>query len=425
MKKVIFLTMAFIALLFSSCGKEDSSSTPEGLVGIWQVESTTIEGQLDILDDCAKKTVLVLTQDKATLHHFVSEPVTGKCIYTKVEKNYKQEGNTIKNTDDTQESYTYTLSGDTLTLTSKKNGVSTIYKWKKIAQTQLDAILASVDNGRENNNSDNSGNNNNNGGNNNSSGDDSVATAMQGIWQIEEAHSTKEDSNFTDCEKKSVFIFTQSRFIKHSFGIEKRTDNCTYEYNATNYRMEGSTIRDLDNPNEVATIRVTGDRLYFIVTTHEAVVTLTLKKITQAQLDTILATAGVQGGNSGGGNQGGNIQQGTAADLQGIWRLEAIGNETGLDDCAKKTVFTFTQNKFIAHDFSGEEDFSCSYEKKEAFFTIEGYKIKFTGSDTNFVFVILGNKLSLVTKDEESQYLAVLRFKRITQAELNSILATR
>ena len=46
-------------------------------------------------------------------------------------------------------------------------------------------------------------------------------------------------------------------------------------------------------------------------------------------------------------------------------------------------------------------------------------------TNIDFVFVILGNKLSLVTKDEESQYLAVLRFKRITQAELNSILATR
>ena len=58
MKRIFLGATAFVALLFSSCEKNESTSTPQDLIGIWQVESVSVEGSSVTipLDDCSKKT---------------------------------------------------------------------------------------------------------------------------------------------------------------------------------------------------------------------------------------------------------------------------------------------------------------------------------------------------------------------------------
>jgi len=42
MKRILLGATAFVALLFSSCGKNDNASTD--LTGAWQLESATVAG---------------------------------------------------------------------------------------------------------------------------------------------------------------------------------------------------------------------------------------------------------------------------------------------------------------------------------------------------------------------------------------------
>ena len=49
MKRIFLGAMAFVALLFSSCEKNDNASAD--LTGAWQLESATVAGQSQILGD--------------------------------------------------------------------------------------------------------------------------------------------------------------------------------------------------------------------------------------------------------------------------------------------------------------------------------------------------------------------------------------
>ena len=56
MKRILLAAMASIALLISSCGKSDDSSGD--ITGIWQLESETVNGQSQTINDCGKMTVI-------------------------------------------------------------------------------------------------------------------------------------------------------------------------------------------------------------------------------------------------------------------------------------------------------------------------------------------------------------------------------
>ena len=143
MKRILLAAMASIALLISSCGKSDDSSGD--ITGIWQKESETVDGQSQTIDDCEKKSAVVFTQNQMTIHDFIEN--AGTCKYSKQVLAYKIEGNAIKSDEDSNEFFSFSLSGNTLTFEVIGKGKKTIYKLKKITQAELDAILATVNNG--------------------------------------------------------------------------------------------------------------------------------------------------------------------------------------------------------------------------------------------------------------------------------------
>ena len=151
MKRILLGATAFVALLFSSCGKNDNASTD--LTGAWQMEAITVGGQSITLDDCRKKSVYVFTQDQLTSYYFEGDERTGHCEYHKHVETYKIEGNLIKNVNDPNEKgIPFSILGNTLTLTMEENGQKGNLNLKQINQAQLDAILATINNGGGNNN---------------------------------------------------------------------------------------------------------------------------------------------------------------------------------------------------------------------------------------------------------------------------------
>ena len=143
MKRILLAAMASIALLISSCGKSDDSSGD--ITGIWQLESETVNGQSQTINDCEKKTVVVFTQNQMTTHDFIEN--AGVCRYSKSTKSYRIEGNVIKSDTDPDESLSFSVSGNTFTIEFVENAKIFVFKYRKITQAQLDAILATVNNG--------------------------------------------------------------------------------------------------------------------------------------------------------------------------------------------------------------------------------------------------------------------------------------
>ena len=142
MKRILLTAMASIALLISSCGKSDDSSGD--ITGIWQKESETVNGQSQTINECEKKSAIAFTQNQITFHDFSDRP--GFCRYTKQLLTYKIEGNAIKSNEDASISFPFSVSGNTLTIESVHGQEKTILKYRKITQTELDAILATANN---------------------------------------------------------------------------------------------------------------------------------------------------------------------------------------------------------------------------------------------------------------------------------------
>ena len=140
MKRILLAAMASIALLISSCGKSDDSSGD--ITGIWQLESETVNGQSQTINDCEKKTVVVFTQNQMTSHDFIEN--AGACRYSKHVEAYKIEGNVIKSDEDSSISFPFSVSGNTLTIEFVENAKKFVFKYKKITQAELDAILATA-----------------------------------------------------------------------------------------------------------------------------------------------------------------------------------------------------------------------------------------------------------------------------------------
>jgi hypothetical protein len=107
MKKI--LLGAFIALttLVTSCGSKDNDApappekSPE-IIGVWQMESSTIDGKRISVSECTIKETVVFTEKTIELLSFKKR--NGNCGYEK------------------QELLPYTLSGNTFTT---KNGTTT------------------------------------------------------------------------------------------------------------------------------------------------------------------------------------------------------------------------------------------------------------------------------------------------------------
>ena len=268
MKRILLAAMASIALLISSCGKSDDSSGD--ITGIWQKESETINGQSQTIDECGKMTV-IFNQNQATTHSFSKH--TGVCKYYKHIDTYEIIGNTIKGLGEDDEPFTFSLSGNTLTFESVNGQEKTILKYRKITQAELDAILATV-------------NNNNGGGNNN-------AQNLEGIWQKESETINGQSQTIDECGKMTV-IFNQNQATTHSFS--KHTGVCKYYKHIDTYEIIGNTIKGLGEDDEPFTFSLSGNTLTFESVNGQEKTILKYRKITQAELDAILATVN-NGGN--------------------------------------------------------------------------------------------------------------------------------
>ena len=269
MKRILLAAMASIALLISSCGKSDDSSGD--ITGIWQLESETVNGQSQTINDCEKKTVVVFTQNQMTSHDFIEN--AGACRYTKQLHTYKIEGNAIKSNEDSSINLPFSISGNTLTIELVHGQEKTILKYRKITQAELDAILATV-------------NNNNGGGNNN-------AQNLEGIWQKESETVDGQSQTINECGKMTV-IFNQNQATTHSFS--KHTGVCKYYKHIDTYEIIGNTIKGLGEDDEPFTFSLSGNTLTFESVNGQEKTILKYRKITQAELDAILATVN-NGGN--------------------------------------------------------------------------------------------------------------------------------
>ena len=269
MKRILLAAMASIALLISSCGKSDDSSGD--ITGIWQLESETVNGQSQTINECGKTTV-IFNQNQATTHSFSKN--TGVCKYHKNIDTYQIIGNTIKGLGGEDESFTFSLSGNTLTFEIIRNGEKGIHKFKKITQAELDAFLATV-------------NNNNGGGNKN-------AQNLEGIWQKESETVDGQSQTIDDCEKKTVVVFTQNQMTSHDF-IEN-AGACRYSKHVEAYKIEGNVIKSDEDSSISFPFSVSGNTLTIEFVENTKKFVFKYKKITQAELDAILATVN-NGGN--------------------------------------------------------------------------------------------------------------------------------
>ena len=268
MKRILLAAMASIALLISSCGKSDDSSGD--ITGIWQKESETVDGQSQTIDDCEKKSAVVFTQNQMTTHDFIEN--AGACRYSKQVHTYKIEGNAIKSDEDSSINLPFSISGNTLTIESVRGQEKTIFKYRKITQAELDAILATA-------------NNNNGGGNNN-------AQNLEGIWQKESETVNGQSQTINECGKMTV-IFNQNQATTHSFS--KHTGVCKYYKHIDTYEIIGNTIKGLGEDDEPFTFSLSGNTLTFESVNGQEKTILKYKKITQAELDAILATVNNEG----------------------------------------------------------------------------------------------------------------------------------
>ena len=389
MKRILLAAMASIALLISSCGKSDDSSGD--ITGIWQKESETVDGQSQTIDDCEKKSAVVFTQNQMTTHDFIEN--AGACRYSKHVDAYKIEGNAIKSDEDSSISFPFSVSGNTLTIEFVENAKKFVFKYKKITQAELDAILATA-------------NNNNGGGNKN-------AQNLEGIWQKESETVDGQSQTINECGKPIV-IFNQNQATTHSFS--KNTGVCKYHKNIDTYQIIGNTIKGLGGDDESFTFSLSGNTLTFEIIRNGEKGIHKFKKITQAELDAFLATVN---NNNGGGNK-------NAQNLEGIWQIESEtvdGQSQTINDCEKKSAVAITQNQITSHNFSEVPGF-CRYNKHVVHaYKIEGNAIKSNEDPSiSFPFSVSGNTLTIESVKNGKK--TILKYRKITQAELDAILAT-
>ena len=275
MKRIFLGAMAFVALLFSSCEKNDNPSAD--LTGAWQLESATVAGQSQILGDCDKKTVYVFTQNQLTFHEFETNRSTRNCDYDNHVETYKIEGNLIKDANDPNgKGIPFSISGNTLTLTIEENGQKETLNFKKINQAQLDAILATINNGGGNNNG------NNNGGGNSNTG--KIIANLEGIWQIVSETENDVIEQLDNCEKKRSIKISGNQILYYDF--EQKPIGCVSEIKVKNFTVSSDTTIEVERKRHF--ISITGDNLTLTTVENGRKKIIAYKRITQAQLDALL-----------------------------------------------------------------------------------------------------------------------------------------
>ena len=236
---------------------------------------------------------------------------------------------------------------------------------------------------------------------------------ITGIWQKESETVNGQSQTINDCEKKSAIAFTQNQITFHDFS--DRPGFCRYTKQLHTYKIEGNAIKSNEDSSINLPFSISGNTLTIESVHGQEKTILKYRKITQAELDAILATAN---NNNGGGNN-------NAQNLEGIWQIESEtvnGQSQRINDCEKKTVAVFTQNQITTHDFI-ENAGVCRYSKSTKSYRIEGNVIKSdTDPDESLSFSVSGNTFTI--EFVENAKIFVFKYRKITQAELDAILAT-
>lgn len=273
MKRLFFIAMASVALLLFSCKKDNNSSLD--ITGIWQVDAIVENGQSRAIEDCYSKTVFVFAENQATIHKFEKDKKNPSfCKYEKDVKTYRIEGDVL-NFNDVFRSFS--LSGNTLTLTEKKNSGEVVLKLKKINQTQLTAILATI------NNSNNNGSNNNNGSGSNNGGNTPTLNA-DGIWMLLSITENDVIETLDNCTSKNSIKISGNQITNYFFGIKGSV--CSYDAETKTFTTLDNNTIELDGKR--ITISITNDVLTAIVVKNRIRTITKYKKINQAQLDALL-----------------------------------------------------------------------------------------------------------------------------------------
>ena len=190
---------------------------------------------------------------------------------------YKIEGNLIKDANDPNEKgIPFSISGNTLTLTMEENGQKGNLNLKKINQAQLDAILATINNGGGNNNG------GNNGGGNSNTG--KTIANLDGIWQMVSQTENDVIATLDDCEKKTSMKITGNQALLYEF--EEETGVCRYKTDREVFTILNETTIEIEGTRIF--VSITGDNLTLTTVKNGRRNITVYKRITQAQLDALL-----------------------------------------------------------------------------------------------------------------------------------------
>lgn len=115
MKKIFTLAfVALILLLATACGKSNNDNpTPEddakkALIGMWKIQSITDEGEEIVLNECRKKSYILLTEKQYVDTNFNKE--IDECKESSNAFSYVISNNKLILSDTEKKTYTYTFS---------------------------------------------------------------------------------------------------------------------------------------------------------------------------------------------------------------------------------------------------------------------------------------------------------------------------
>jgi len=122
MKKLFKMALVAVAIFVTSCVKSDDGVSNKDLVGTWTAVSIFEGERSEELSECVKRTNIVFTETRFKMTPY-EEDNNGKCdIATKEvsEGTYSVSGNTItiKDSNNSSESGSISLSGGKLTISS-------------------------------------------------------------------------------------------------------------------------------------------------------------------------------------------------------------------------------------------------------------------------------------------------------------------
>ena len=239
------------------------------LIGAWQMESATLDGEKLAFSECYLKDAVIFTEN--TVEELIFKKYDEyNCTYKKQEiKPYTISGTTItiegKTVTFTVTETKFEINGTGLDEQGRKRSFS--YTYKKITEKELTTLRAMEYKVPEKT---------------------TDPKALIGAWQIEKATFNGQPIEKGPCEDKQVDIYTANTVTNYDFGFNSNTNRCEFEKGrAVPYTASNGTITKKDDTPENFFVR--GNRLVisFIDKNdddNQGMYEYTFKKLTEAEL---------------------------------------------------------------------------------------------------------------------------------------------